>query len=163
MTLSSSRSGLELTQCTATEYTSPWSSSPVLGLVITGLLTLHLRLPSNLAAQGGELSLHFGFFSCYFKVSETFPGYSTACSAAGISYSKHCAYMCPLPHSPSHRLANPSVYGLPEIPWAPSTELKWTSLRALGDGKQFKPNSGTTLEKQAYKSVHEDVGSAEAA
>lgn len=105
----------------------------------------------------------FAFFSCYFKVNETRPGYSTVCHAADIPDSKHCAYMRPLPHSSGHRFANPSVYELPEVPWAPSTELRWTSLRALGDGKQFKASSRITLEKQGYQSVHEDVESEEAA
>lgn len=71
--------------------------------------------------------------------------------------------MCLLPHSSRHRLANLSVYGLPNIPWVPGTELRWTPLRALGDDKQFKSNSRITLEKRAYQSVHEDVEPEEAA
>lgn len=54
-----------------------------------------------------------------------------------------------VPHSSRHRLTNPSVYGLSEIPWAPRTELKWTSLGALEDGKQFKLNSRATLGETA--------------
>ena len=44
-----------------------------------------------------------------------------------------------------HRLTNPSVYELSEIPWASRTELKWTSLGALEDGEQFKLSSRATF------------------